>query len=149
MTHYAPPSRVQVQIDASGVLTYRGQYIPAVVSGFKDYPARFRDYAPGDGKAWTIKPPYAEDALRLILRYAPDADVEYTRRTTSNATTRTRQVNNNHFQVLHLLPTAPPELIDAAFRCLAKLHHPDVGGDAATMRRLTDAHDALSRRLSA
>jgi len=149
MAQYAPPSRVQVQIDASGVLTYRGQYIPAVVSGFKDYPARFRDYAPDDGKVWTIKPPFAEDALRLILRYAPDAEVEYTRRTTGNPTTRTRQAGSDHFQVLHLLPSAPPELIDAAFRCLAKKAHPDVGGDAATMRRLTEAHDARSRRLSA
>lgn len=140
---------MQVRIDPDGVLTYRGQYIPAVVSGFKSVPFRFRDFAPDEGKVWTIKPPYAEDSLTLILRYAPDAEVEYTRQTASNAKTRTRTVNNDHFRVLHLRETAPAALVDAAFRCLAKIHHPDVGGDATTMRCLAEAHDALSRRLSA
>jgi curved DNA-binding protein CbpA len=45
--------------------------------------------------------------------------------------------------VLHLLPSAPPELIDAASGTLARLHHPDVGGDPETMRTLNDARDAL------
>jgi hypothetical protein len=148
MAHYAP-QRVRVCIDADGVLTYRGPYIPALIGGFKSLPFRFRDYAPDDGKLWTIKPPYAEEALTLILRYVPDAQVEYTHQSQTHRTGAAPGAVSDHFATLHLLPTAPPELIGAAYRALAKLTHPDCGGDPAAMRRLTEAHDALSRRLSA
>ena len=38
------------------------------------------------------------------------------------------------FATLHLLPSAPPELVQAAHRTLVKIHHPDVaGGDGQTM----------------
>ena len=78
MPHYPQPLVPRVHIDGNCVLTYRGRYIPAVVSEFKRFPVLLRDYAPDNGKVWTIKPPYADEALRLILRFAPDAEVEYT-----------------------------------------------------------------------
>jgi hypothetical protein len=40
------------------------------------------------------------------------------------------------FATLHLLPTAPPELVQAAHRTLVKVHHPDVGGDTQVMTRI-------------
>jgi curved DNA-binding protein CbpA len=45
--------------------------------------------------------------------------------------------------VLHLLPSAPPELIEGAYKILARLSHPDVGGDPEAMRALNEARDAL------
>ena len=51
--------------------------------------------------------------------------------------------------MLHLLPSAPPELIAGAYRILARLHHPDVGGDAETMNRLNAARDLLRERVPA
>jgi hypothetical protein len=143
--HTSPRAR----IGSNGEVIYRGPYIPALVNGFKGFPAAFRDYVPDDGKAWTIWPPYAEEALALILRYAPDTDVEYTQTSRTPSWGSSRGVGSDHYRALHLLPSAPPELVDAAYRTLAKRAHPDVGGDATTMRRLTEAHDALSRRLSA
>lgn len=54
------------------------------------------------------------------------------------------------YGVLHLLPSAPPELVTVAYRTLAQLHHPDRGGDAAVMVRLNQAvailRDGLMRR---
>jgi curved DNA-binding protein CbpA len=47
--------------------------------------------------------------------------------------------------VLHLLPTAPPELIKVAFYCLAKLYHPDRGGDLARMQAVNSAWEKLRR----
>jgi len=32
------------------------------------------------------------------------------------------------YRALHLLPTAPPEVVQAAQRALVKIHHPDAGG---------------------
>jgi len=46
---------------------------------------------------------------------------------------------------LCLRPGAPPELVRAAFRVLARLHHPDVGGDTATMTALNRAYAALTQ----
>ena len=48
-------------------------------------------------------------------------------------------------RVLHLQPSAPAELVTAAYRVLAKLHHPDRGGDTEAMQRINAAYEALSK----
>jgi hypothetical protein len=119
----------------------------AFIEALKDaVPSRYRTYDPAL-KEWRVWGEFKDLAITLLLKYFPDADVP--RQTHSKAQAQPRQAGSDHFQVLHLLPTAPPELIDAAFRCLAKIHHPDRGGDSAVMRQLTEAHEALSRSLSA
>ena len=47
------------------------------------------------------------------------------------------------FATLHLLPSAPPELIKAAYRTLAQLHHPDHGGDTSAMQRINIAYKEI------
>ena len=49
------------------------------------------------------------------------------------------------YAALWLRPGAPPEVVRAAYRALAAVHHPDAGGDAAVMRRLSGAYAALCR----
>lgn len=44
---------------------------------------------------------------------------------------------------LHLLPTAPRALVEAAYRVLTRECHPDVGGDHEAMVRLNAAIEAL------
>jgi curved DNA-binding protein CbpA len=51
--------------------------------------------------------------------------------------------------LLHLLPTAPLAVIEASYRALARLHHPDAGGNAEHMKLLNAARDALKERVSA
>lgn len=46
---------------------------------------------------------------------------------------------------MHLLPTAPPEVVKAVFRALAMLYHPDKGGSAEQMRELNEAYDQLRK----
>jgi len=48
------------------------------------------------------------------------------------------------YVTLHLLPSAPPELIRAAFKCLAQIHHPDKGGETEVMQRINDAYKQLA-----
>lgn len=43
------------------------------------------------------------------------------------------------YTTLHLLPSAPPELVTAAYRALAQLHHPDRGGDTGAMTQINQA----------
>jgi hypothetical protein len=47
------------------------------------------------------------------------------------------------WRTLCLQPDAPPELVTAAYRTLAKLRHPDRGGTDAAMRDLNLAYEEL------
>jgi hypothetical protein len=53
----------------------------------------------------------------------------------------------NEFAALHLLPSAPPELVRVAYKCLAKLYHPDLGGETEQMQALNAAYAALSEKV--
>lgn len=44
------------------------------------------------------------------------------------------------YQVLHLQTSAPLEVIKAAYKALAHLHHPDKGGDQVTFTQINDAY---------
>jgi hypothetical protein len=57
---------------------------------------------------------------------------------------RAKQSSPDAYVTLHLLPSAPPELIKAAYRTLAILNHPDHGGDTGAMQRINSAYQALS-----
>ena len=49
------------------------------------------------------------------------------------------------YQTLHLLPSAPPEVVKAAYKALATLHHPDKpGGDGERMKVINDAYRRLA-----
>jgi len=48
------------------------------------------------------------------------------------------------FATLHLLPSAPPEVIRAAYRALAIKHHPDLGGDVRAMQTINAAYKQLA-----
>lgn len=53
------------------------------------------------------------------------------------------------YAVLHLLPTAPIELVKVAYRTLAKMYHPDTSHAADAdkiMSRLNKAYEAIVKR---
>jgi hypothetical protein len=122
-------------------------YCPPMLEDLKAaIPYRFRNWDP-TGKVWTIDPAYVDVAIAVLLHHFPDASVP--RRGRTDTTTNSAPAGNDPFALLHLLPSAPREVIDASFRALAKSCHPDRGGTDARMRELIAAHEALSRRLSA
>jgi hypothetical protein len=52
-----------------------------------------------------------------------------------------------HYATLHLLPGAPAEVVNAAHKALVKLHHPDRGGDTATMQAINAAADQVRKEV--
>jgi curved DNA-binding protein CbpA len=49
-----------------------------------------------------------------------------------------------YYQLLQVLPDADPEVVAAAYRALARKHHPDMdGGDARRMRDINEAWEIL------
>lgn len=48
-----------------------------------------------------------------------------------------------YFEILHLLESAPDEVVQAARKALAAKHHPDRGGSTEQMARINDAVDRI------
>src|SRR5689334_14693619 len=49
----------------------------------------------------------------------------------------------DHYAVLQVDPTADAEVIRAAYRVLARRHHPDAGGSASRMAQINEAWSVL------
>ena len=122
-----PPGRRFVHLPRS--LFHRG-WLESLKSAV---PYDARDWDP-TSRTWEVAADYVTFTLRLsrtvfghiaeVARFTDDAPPDA-------------------YRVLHLRETAPPELVESAFRCLAKLEHPDRGGTDDGMRALTAARDAL------
>jgi hypothetical protein len=128
-------------------------YDAAMVEDCKAIPVAYRTYDP-DKRMWTISTPYADRILDAFLRRFPHATVhEYTSQARTKAPPPPpRPLRPDPYATLHLLPSAPPELIEAAARTLAKLFHPDLKPEhekalaTATMARINRAAEDLRRR---
>ncbi len=128
-------------------------------------PPSLRNYNPV-WKAWFIKReavPYlcewisrAEDTFSAIVEGDPGPWTKYRRPEWESAYDapppswpRAVPSEVEAYAALCLLPSAPAPLIKAAYRELAKLHHPDKGGDSAAMQKVNNAFDVLKGRLAA
>jgi hypothetical protein len=116
---------------------YDAGLIDALKAGI---PVHARTYDPV-AKAWTVTGRYVPVAFRLMAAVFPDVDV--VEQTSAGSADRDRHAGEDPWVILHLRPTAPPELVRAAHRCLAKLNHPDRGGDYDAMLAINDAAEAL------
>jgi hypothetical protein len=54
-------------------------------------------------------------------------------------------VADDPWTVLHVAPGAPPEVVRAAYLALAKVHHPDLGGDAEKMKQINAAFEKIGQ----
>ena len=110
-----------------------------VVAALKALPVNWREWmsqAPG-GRAWWI----ADKALPRLWRILPGL-AEYVADTAAAHRRDTCSDDMREaFAALHLLPSAPPDVVKAAFRALAKEMHPDVGGDTAATVRVNLAYE--------
>ncbi len=112
-------------------------------------PACFRSYDP-QARRWLIQ----GVAYDRLLRWASDArktlpaQVEwewtYAGDEEKRAWTPPPQQPRDAYAALHLLPSAPAELVKAAYRTLAQLHHPDHGGDDERMKKINAAYKRLA-----
>lgn len=127
-------ARAERRWDGGYVLTF--PYDPYLIEALKrEIPAHAREYDP-TLKAWTVGPVYAAVALELLRAIFPDAEID-------GSGAGQRDAAGDAWAVLHLRPTAPPQLVEAAYRCLARLHHPDAGGDHEQMQALNQAVETI------
>jgi DnaJ-domain-containing protein 1 len=93
-------------------------------------------------RTWTVTAAYAQIAFRLMHLTFADVEIEDIRESGRRSSDRAPRAGDPYV-VLHLRETAPPELVTAAHRCLAKLNHPDRGGDHDAMQAINAAAEAL------
>lgn len=147
-----------ITLTALGDAHLRFPYSPELVADLKrQIPAHCRAWTPV-GKYWFIASGYVNLAARLAEGYF---DVEHIdaptpqQRSHSSPPPLPRPLHPDPFATLHLLPSAPPELIEAAARALAKLHHPDLRPEhektlaTAKMAQINRAVEDLRRRRGA
>jgi hypothetical protein len=106
-------------------------------------PASERGYCRST-RIWTVSAAWAERAVALLRFHFPE--IEVIRQERWGDQPATLRAADPSFAELHLLPSAPPELVVAAYRMLARTHHPDLGGDAARITALNLAVDDLRQR---
>jgi hypothetical protein len=114
-------------------------------------PPHQRAYA-AESKTWFVSTAGRTylDAWLGHMRVAHGASVEWVAgdETSSDAHERAHKPHTpakaDPFATLHLLPSAPPEVVKAAYRALSLKHHPDLGGDVRAMQTINAAYRQLS-----
>lgn len=105
-----------------------------------EIPATHRRWAP-ERKTWFVQAPYDTVAIRILRYHFPDAHVDQKPglNTGGNATSTGCACDADH-RALYVCQGAPVEVIRAAYRALAKVNHPDAGGDHTSMQRINEAY---------
>lgn len=143
---YGPPSKVVFWIKYDVPDTYR-----------------FWDGEETYGKAaWYLHHKYLLDVIRLAYTCVPHVDYsalsieEQIRIAQAKQTWKTspyegpflkKETLETAYAVLHLLPTAPLAIVEAVWRKLAQLHHPDQGGDAELFKKYNEAYRKIKGRV--
>lgn len=101
----------------------------------------------------TIRPEFRKIARDAVTNAKAQADAKASRqhnRTKSQGTHPPRRERERVtppqltlYDVLEVSPRASPETIEAAYKSLARRHHPDVGGKLSTMQDITNAYQVL------
>lgn len=118
----------------------RTPYSPSFVTELKEViPKEYRRWD-SEERVWVISYAYEGNLLALCSNYFTKV-VKYGEKRYTAAIT-----SSPAYQTLHLLPTAPKEVVLAAYRALSKLYHPDVSKEASAnekMKRINVAFDEI------
>lgn len=143
-------------------------YVPEFVNDLKAEIPYYAKEFDRDSKHWIVDGEYEETALEVASRYFETtvvvSEAEALRREraarASTSPPPPRPAHNaqqcldevrrlwREEAALHLLPDAPWDVVQAAYRALAKIHHPDLVGAAghAAMVRVNGAYALLTKR---
>lgn len=121
-------------------------------------PPAFREYDPTKQR-WRVHLTRLPLALNFARRHFEQVDYrllpEWVQMQVAAARTGSERVRpgapasepqESPYSVLCVLPTAPWEVVRAAYKALVMLHHPDRGGDTETLQRINCAYTELESR---
>lgn len=115
-------------------------YDPELVAAIKNrIPMRFRKWD-GQRKCWLFMNEAIREVLFITEQYCGTVE-----QVEDNATRDLSQEDVEAYMLLHVLPSAPKEVIRAAYKAMALLAHPDRGGSTAQMQAINSAYQRLMR----
>lgn len=117
-------SLAQATWQHDGSVELRFPYDPAFIESLKaSVSSSFRTWDPAE-KVWRVRAGYAHAGVTLLRRTFPDAVII---ETPGEATSRPDPIRSTDslYATLHLLPSAPLVVIEAAYKALAREQHPD------------------------
>jgi hypothetical protein len=118
-------------------------YSQEMVQGIKaNIPSRQRKWCP-DSRQWWFRHEAQLTMLKLAERYC--GSVQHVQENGELAPALPAELVAA-YRTLHLLPTAPDELVKHAYRVMCKIHHPDKGGTTPQMQRVNEAYGRLTQR---
>lgn len=121
-------------------------YKAGFVAALKEQIPKDYRYWDKEERVWVISYSYEDELIGLCKTYYGDIAKYGGRR--YNTTPKAIQ-SPPAYQALHLLPTAPKEVVLAAYRALSKLYHPDVNKSANAnekMKKVNIAFDEIMGR---
>ncbi len=119
------------------------------IQGLKDFIASpYRRWQPAS-KSWRILPEGQLYVMDWITVCRDQFNAEVTWGKAKSQPRATRKPEADPFAALHLLPSAPVEVVKAAYKALAVIHHPDKGGDAVQFTKIQKAWEAVETHLVA
>jgi hypothetical protein len=133
------------EIEGGWSVTVRGDQFVDVIDSLKGIiPAHYRTYSM-ESKTWTIKSRRClKDWLNEVRSWGVSVEWATTGRQEYSQPRQTwPDLREAAYTTLHLLPSAPIELVAAAKKTLAQLHHPDRGGDLRAMQEINNAADVI------
>jgi hypothetical protein len=129
---------VVVDVDTFDRVTVRARYDEQLVQALKSIPSPCRSYDPAT-KVWAIDPDWSDVILQLLAGLGA---IVTDRRPASPSALPVRQVApalQAACDALCITPDASIAVAEAAFKALARVHHPDVGGSTERMQHLVEA----------
>lgn len=117
----------------------RTPYAPDFIDELKrTIPFPYRRWDAGH-KVWIIDTIFEDELVDLCEEHFGEVRI-----TRPDANERARP-NASHYSTLYLTPDAPGPVIDAAYRTLAKLWHPDINDDQQASERMKAVNIAYQR----
>ena len=134
--------------------------VPSAVSSWlKSLVPDIYRYYDADHYGWCVHENYLMDAIQVaytntgVLDYTALSDqwqvsiarekVNWTYAPSKKAKAVATASLNSYYSVLYLTPNAPEYMVDAAWKALAKEHHPDRGGDPEVFKQIQAAYMKL------
>lgn len=104
---------------------------PDVIDAFKDELPNYSRAWLKEERAWRISQDRFPDAQRILENYGYHI---FQPKPISALV-----VTTDDHKTLFVAADAPHEVVRAAYRALAKIHHPDIGGDPKKMQEINEA----------
>jgi hypothetical protein len=130
---------VKISATDSEAFSYAIQELKEII------PAEFRNYDPTK-KTWMINNWDCLNVWLDELRRSYDIETEFSSEQANRQPPPPPKQNlTSPYQTLYLLPNAPPEVIKATYKALAKIHHPDANGNNEKMIQINPAFEIITQ----